>query len=201
VLTFGGVDPKTGERYVSYESLKGGFGARPVKDGINAVASTVSNMMNTPVEILEMSFPLRVEEYSLIPDSGGAGTWRGGLGARRVWRVLGHPAHAAVCCERSLTPPFGLAGGFAGGPMRLWLELPDGAKRRLNSKGAFIVPAGGRVVMEAPGSGGYGPPSARDAARLREDLADGYVTEEAAQRNYAAAVFAGVIHRNSSIPA
>jgi N-methylhydantoinase B len=187
VVTFGGLDPRNGERYVSYESLKGGFGARPIKDGINAVASTVSNMMNTPIEILEMSFPLRVEEYSLIPDSGGAGTWRGGLGARRVWRVLGHEARAAVCCERSLTPPFGLAGGRPGGPMRLWLELPDGTRQRLNSKGAFSVPAGGRIVMEAPGSGGYGPPSARDPALLRADLADGYVSEEAARRDYGVA--------------
>jgi len=184
VATFGGVDPRSGERYVSYESLKGGFGARPVKDGINAVASTVSNMMNTPIEILEMSFPLRVEEYALIPDTGGAGTWRGGLGTRRIWRVLGHEAHTAVCCERSLTPPFGLAGGCSGGPMRLWLEMPDGGKRPLNSKGAFTVPANGRVVMEAPGSGGYGLPAGRDPALLREDLADGYVTEEAARRDY-----------------
>ena len=184
VATFGGVDPRNAERYVSYESLKGGFGARPVKDGINAVASTVSNMMNTPIEILEMSFPLRVEEYALIPDSGGAGTRRGGLGARRIWRVLGHKAHAAVCCERRLTPPFGLAGGYSGGPMRLWLEMPDGGKRPLNSKGAFVVPANGRVVMEAPGSGGYGLPAGRDPASLREDLADGYVTEEAARRDY-----------------
>src|SRR6516164_1332667 len=184
VATFSGVDPRNGDRYVSYESLKGGFGARPVKDGINAVASTVSNMMNTPIEMLEMSFPLRVEEYALIPDSGGAGTWRGGLGARRIWRVLGHKAHAAVCCERRLTPPFGLAGGRSGGPMRLWLEMPDGGKRPLNSKGAFVVPANGRVVMEAPGSGGYGLPAGRDPASLREDLADGYVTEEAARRDY-----------------
>ena len=184
VATFGGVDPRNGDRYVSYESLKGGFGARPVKDGINAVASTISNMMNTPIEILEISFPLRVEEYSLIPDSGGAGTWRGGLGVRRVWRVLGHEAHAAVCCERSLTPPFGLASGLPGDPMRLWLELSDGSKRHLNSKVAFIVPPDGRVVMEAPGSGGYGPPSARDPALLGEDLADGYVTEVAVQRGY-----------------
>jgi N-methylhydantoinase B len=184
VATFGGLDPRTGERYVSYESLKGGFGARPVKDGINAVASTVSNMMNTPIEMLEMSFPLRVEEYALIPDSGGAGRWRGGLGARRVWRVLGHEAHAAVCCERSLRPPFGLAGGRPGAPMRLWLELPDCTRQSLNSKGAFRVPTRGRLVMEAPGSGGYGPPAARDPALLREDLADGYVTEEAARRDY-----------------
>ena len=95
--------------------MKGGFGARPTKDGINAVASTVSNMMNTPIEIIEMSFPLRVEEYALVPDSGGAGKWRGGLGVRRVWRVLERDAHAAVCCERTVTPPFGLAGGQAGG--------------------------------------------------------------------------------------
>src|SRR5690349_5617195 len=180
VITFGGLDPRSGERYVSYESLKGGFGARPTKDGINAVASTISNMMNTPVEILEMSFPLRVEEYALIPDSGGAGLWRGGLGARRVWRVLGHEAHAAVCCERSLTPPFGLAGGRPGGPMRLWLELPDGNRRPLNSKGAFRVPPEARVVMESPGSGGYGRPALRDPTRLREDLADGYVTQAGA---------------------
>jgi N-methylhydantoinase B len=184
VVTFGGVDPRSGERYVSYESLKGGFGARPIKDGINAVAGTVSNMMNTPIEMLEISFPLRVEEYALIPDSGGAGAWRGGLGARRVWRVLGHEAHAAVCCERTLTPPFGLAGGRPGGAMRLWLELPDGTRRPLNSKGALTIPAGGRLVMEAPGSGGYGPPAARDPELLREDLADGYVTAEAARRDY-----------------
>ena len=176
VITFGGLDPRSGERYVSYESLKGGFGARPVKDGINGVASTISNMMNTPIEILEMSFPLRVEEYALIPDSGGAGKWRGGLGARRAWRVLDHEAHAAICCERSLTPPFGLAGGEAGAPMRVWLETPHGARRALNSKGAFRVPAGGRVVMEAPGSGGYGPPAARAPELLRDDLADGYVS-------------------------
>ena len=185
VMTFGGRDPRTGEDYVSYESLKGGFGARPVKDGINAVASTVSNMMNTPVEILETSFPLRVEEYALLPDSGGAGAWRGGLGARRVWRVLGHEAHAAVCCERTLAPPFGLSGGASGAPMRLWLELPDGTRQRLNSKGAFRVPPEGRVVMEAPGSGGYGPPQAREPARLAEDLADGYVSAAGARRDYA----------------
>jgi N-methylhydantoinase B len=186
VITFGGLDPRSGERYVSYESLKGGFGARPTKDGINAVASTVSNMMNTPIEILEMSFPLRVEEYALVPDSGGAGTWRGGLGARRVWRVLDHEAHAAVCCERSLTPPFGLGGGKAGGGMRLWLELPDGSVKRLNSKGAFRVPPGGRIVMEAPGSGGFGPPGSRDPARLHDDLADGYISDEAAAHEYGA---------------
>src|SRR3984885_532985 len=182
VVTFGGTDYRTNERYVSYESVKGGFGARPVKDGINAVASTVSNMMNTPIEIIEMSFPLRVEEYALVPDSGGAGKWRGGLGVRRTWRVLERDAHAAVCCERSVTPPFGLAGGLPGGPAKLTLRLSDGMARKLNSKGAFTAPAGSLLEVEAPGSGGYGPPCERDRALLAEDLADGYVSPAGAAR-------------------
>jgi N-methylhydantoinase B len=184
VVTFGGTDYRTGERYVSYESVKGGFGARPTKDGINAVASTISNMMNTPIEILELSFPLRVEAYALIPDSGGAGTWRGGLGVRRVWRVLERDARAAVCCERTVTPPFGLAGGLPGKPAKLTLCLPDGTQQRLPSKGAFSAPAGAVIEMEAPGSGGYGPPPGRDRELLAQDLLDGYVTIEAARRDY-----------------
>jgi N-methylhydantoinase B len=130
-----------------------------------------------------MSFPLRVEEYALVPDSGGAGTWRGGLGVRRSWRVLGNDAHAAVCCERTVTPPFGLDGGMAGAPARVTLHAPDGTARVLIGKGGFIAPAGSLVVMQAPGSGGYGPPAGRDPARLSADLVDGYVTDAAARRD------------------
>ena len=181
VVTFGGVDYRTGERYVSYKSVKGGFGARPVKDGINAVASTISNMMNTPIEILEMSFPLRVEEYSLVPDSGGAGTWRGGLGVRRVWRVL----ELGRAC-RGLLRTDGDAAVRAGwgprrAPAKLTLRLPDGSARTLTSKGGFTAPVGSLVEVEAPGSGGYGPPGKRDRASLAEDLRDGYVTVEGAR--------------------
>jgi len=186
VITFGGTDYRTGERFVSYESVKGGFGARPGKDGINAVASTVSNMSNTPIEILEMSFPLRVEEYALVPDSGGAGRFRGGLGVRRVWRVLRNDAHAAVCCERTVTPPFGLAGGRAGGAARLTLIPPRGNARQLLSKGGFVAPEDALVVVEAPGSGGYGPPAGRDPDALAEDLRDGYVSAAGARRDYGA---------------
>jgi N-methylhydantoinase B len=184
VITFGGVDSRSGERFVSYESVKGGFGARPNKDGINAVASTVSNMSNTPIEILEMSFPLRVEEYALVPDSGGAGRYRGGLGVRRAWRVLGNAAHAAVCCERTLTPPFGLDSGLPGGPARLMLIPPRGNARRLTSKGGFSAPMDSLVVVEAPGSGGYGLPAERDPAVLADDVRDGYVSLAGARRDY-----------------
>ena len=184
VITFGGSDYRSGDRFVSYESVKGGFGARPVKDGINAVASTVSNMSNTPIEIIEMSFPLRVEEYALVPDSGGAGRYRGGLGVRRTWRVLERQAMASVCCERTVTPPFGLDGGLPGAPAVATLTPPSGNTRTLTSKGGFLAPAGSLVVLEAPGSGGYGDPRDRDPAALSEDLLDGYVTPAAARRDY-----------------
>ena len=91
ILTLGGVDDRTGGRYVSYETIKGGFGARPTKDGITGVASGISNTMNTPIEILEMSFPVRVERYAIVPDTGGPGRFRGGCGVERVWRILGLP--------------------------------------------------------------------------------------------------------------
>lgn len=184
IVTFGGVDYRTGERFVSYESTKGGFGARPVKDGINAVSAVISNMLNTPIEVLEMSAPVRVEEYSLVPDSGGAGTWRGGLGVRRSWRILERDLQGATCFERLVTPPFGLAGGKEGGRARLWMDLPDGTRREVAGKGAFAAPAGALVTVEAPGAGGFGPPSGRDREALRSDVRDGYVTPESAARDY-----------------
>jgi N-methylhydantoinase B len=184
VVIFGGRDPRTGSAYVSYEVTKGGVGARPVKDGINAIAGPLANQMNTPIEILEMSFPLRVEEYALVPDSGGAGRWRGGLAARRSWRVLGHDASCTTCCERTVTAPPGLAGGLAGAPARIRVEMPDGETRPVTAKGSFVAPAGSLVILDVPGSGGFGPASERDAALLRRDLIDGYVSETSAATDY-----------------
>lgn len=183
-VIFGGSDYRTNEPYVSFELTKGGFGARPIKDGISAVSCSVGNMMNTPIEMLEMSFPLLIDEYVLLPDSGGAGKWRGGLGARRIWRVLEREAQTAVCCERTVTPPFGLSGGLPGSAGTVCLELLDGTTVPVLSKGAFTAPAGSRVILNTPGSGGYGPPAERDHALIREDLIDGYVTSEAAARDY-----------------
>ena len=178
ILTVGGVDYRNGARYVSYETIKGGFGARPTKDGVNGMSSGISNTMNTPIEILEMSFPVRVERYAILPDSGGVGKYRGGCGVERVWRILGLPAQISVCMERGVTPPFGLAGGGPGGGSRVSLIYPDGRERRLNTKGTLTAPADARVVMHAPGSGGYGVANERDSARAREDRVNGYVTDE-----------------------
>jgi N-methylhydantoinase B len=185
ILTLGGVDPRTGRHYVSYETVKGGFGARPSKDGINCIASGISNTMNTPVEVMEMSFPVRIERYEINPDSGGAGRYRGGCGAVRVWRLLeGADATGALCMERMTSPPFGLLGGKAGAAAAVTLTTADGATRPLPGKGAFSAPAGSVIEMITPGSGGFGPPSARDPMAIGRDLLDGYVSAASAQRDY-----------------
>jgi N-methylhydantoinase B len=185
ILTLGGVDPRSGRHYVSYETVKGGFGARPNKDGINCIASGISNTMNTPVEVMEMSFPVRIEHYAINPDSGGAGRYRGGCGAVRVWRLLeGADATGALCMERMTSPPFGLLGGKAGAAAAVTLATADGATRPLPGKGAFSAPAGSVIEMITPGSGGFGPPSARDPMAIGRDLLDGYVSAASAQRDY-----------------
>ena len=188
ILTLGGVDPRTGRPYVSYETVKGGYGARPNKDGINCIASGISNTMNTPVEIMEMSFPVRIERYEVNPDSGGAGRYRGGCGAIRVWRLLdGADATCALCMERMVSPPFGLLGGKAGAAAVVKLTTPDGATRHLPGKGAFSAPAGAVIEMITPGSGGFGAVAARDPAAIGRDLLDGYVSAAAAKRDYGVA--------------
>ena len=185
ILTLGGVDPRNARQYVSYETIKGGFGARPNKDGINCIASGISNTMNTPVEVLEMAFPVRVERYEVNPDSGGAGRHRGGCGARRVWQMLeGADATGALCMERMTSPPFGLRGGSAGAAAVVTLTTPDGITRSLPGKGAFAAPAGSIIDMLTPGSGGFGPASERDKTVIGRDLLDGYVSASAATRDY-----------------
>lgn len=176
VVTFGGQDPRNGGRYVSYETIKGGTGARPGKDGINTVAAGISNTMNTPIEVLEMSFPLRVDYYEITANSGGEGRWRGGCGARRAWTVLGHNSRATVCFERTRSAPFGICGGEAGAPATIKVRLPDGRERALVSKGAFNAPAGSQVIIEAPGGGGYGDSGTRAESARAMDRANGYVT-------------------------
>lgn len=184
ILIIGGIDHRTDAPYVSYEAVKGGMGARPTKDGINGVTSTIGNMMNTPIEMLEMSVPVRVEEYALIPDSGGAGTWRGGLGVRRSWRILKREAQVTVCCERRLVPPFGLAGGRSGSGARISLDSSNGTSTSLGSKCSFLAPADSLVVLEVPGSGGFGPPEKRDRKRVLDDVIDGYVSVQSANCDY-----------------
>ena len=185
IMTFGGLDPRTDRRYVSYETIKGGYGARPNKDGINVIASMISNTMNTPIEVLEMAFPVRIERYEIEPDTGGAGKYRGGNATRREWRMIdGANAVGSLCMERMTSAPFGLQGGHAGAAATVILSTPDGKSRSLPSKGAFDAPGGSTIAMVTPGAGGFGTPDGRDPDAIGNDLLDGYITPEAAQEVY-----------------
>lgn len=184
VVTFGGDNPFTGKPYVSYEVVKGGMGARNGKDGINAICAGIANTMNTPVEIVEMSFPLRLNCYEIVADSGGPGQFRGGLGVRRSWQVLDAPCRATVCFERTVAPPFGVCGGSDAPPARVALIDPEGRKTTLNSKQSVMAQPGWSIDVVAPGGGGYGPVVARAPAAIRRDLDEGYVSPEAVKTFY-----------------
>jgi N-methylhydantoinase B len=106
--------------------------------------------------------------------------------------VLGATAHASVCCERTKSPPFGLAGGAPGAPARVALRV-NGSERELPAKGAFTAPAGSQIDFLAPGAGGYGPPRDRDRERLRDDVINEYVSREAAERDYGIADAAAIV--------
>ncbi len=182
-LTFGGIDPTDDGEYTFYETQPGGFGGRPDKDGIDGVQIHMTNTLNTPAEVLETAYPLRVRRYALRPDSGGAGEFRGGLGVRRDIEVLGHRATCSVLAERRRIRPYGLAGGEDGAPGADYLL--DGDERiRIDPKSTHAVGDGTVVSIHTPGGGGFGDPLARDPAAIERDLAAGKVTPETARDSY-----------------
>ena len=174
---FSGTDPRTGLDYVYLETLGGGHGARATKDGKDGVQVSLTNTSNLPVEAIEMEYPLMVEEYGLIPDSGGAGKWRGGMGLRRVVSPVGHDCDFNGAGERFVNQPWGIFGGKPGGTGRFAIQRPDGSEQPLETKpsGARIGPAD-RVIVETPGAGGYGDPAQRAAADIARDREAGKIS-------------------------
>jgi N-methylhydantoinase B len=177
-----GVD--TGERYATLvETFGGGQGGLPGQDGMDAIHSHMSNTRNTPVEILERTYPITIEEYALVDDSPGAGEWRGGAGIRRRY-LLHEPATLTLSSDRSRNAPWGLAGGAPSRAASNYRIRPDGRRVELPSKVSLRTAKGERVVIETPGGGGYGDPALREPARIQRDLADGVLSDA-----HAASVF------------
>ncbi|HVB99750.1 MAG TPA: hydantoinase B/oxoprolinase family protein [Candidatus Dormibacteraeota bacterium] len=154
-LTFGGVDPRRpGTVFAYYETVAGGMGARPGLDGLSGVHTHMTNSLNTPLEVLEHDFPVRVRRYSLRRGSAGAGRWRGGEGIIREIEFLA-PAQLGLLSERRQFPPYGLAGGKSGAVGRNELNL-DGKWKTVAAKCSLRVPAGTRLRVLTPGNGGWG---------------------------------------------
>jgi N-methylhydantoinase B len=183
MAVFAGIHPETGENYVYLETLGGGMGGRNDRDGKDGVQVGITNTSNLPVEAIEMEYPLLVESYGLIPDSGGAGTYRGGMGLQRVVRPVGHDCIFNGVGERFRNQPWGVFGGQPGASGSFHVISDDGASRELAYKPAdLVLKSTERVVVNTPGAGGYGPPDGRDSSLVESDagsgkFSDSYMTE------------------------
>jgi N-methylhydantoinase B len=166
-----------GRRQVYFDAELGGWGAHPQQDGPNGLAAGFHNGQNTPVEMIEALFPLRFIRYGLIPDSGGAGRMRGGLGIVREWEFLAESGLLNTSFDAFDSAPYGLAGGAAGRGGALSVTR-DGVTTPLAAKTiGYALRPGDIIRMETPGGGGHGDPAERDAAARAQDRADGYVTD------------------------
>jgi N-methylhydantoinase B len=156
LIGVGGTDPRNGRSYTYIETIAGGQGGRPRGDGMDGVQCNMTNTMNTPVEALEISYPLRVERYEIREGSGGAGHHRGGHGVVRALTAVDHEARVSLQSDRRRFAPYGLAGGREGTPGRNWVRDAQGNQRGLPGKISFALHAGETVGVETPGGGGWG---------------------------------------------
>src|SRR5262245_22030584 len=152
-------------------------------DGASALATHLSNLHITPIEILESEFPCRITAFELVPDSGGAGEFRGGLSFRRTYELL-QDAVVVRRYDRARFPPSGVGGGKPGSRSRFVIRAGTAQEQETPASGRYELKAGERFFLQSAGGGGYGDPRKRDPAALARDLAEGYVSGEAAARDY-----------------
>ena len=183
-VSFGGVDPRTGRSFVFYESYCGGMGGSQTVDGADAVSTGTANQMNIPVESIEMDYPIRMVRSELVPDSGGSGKFRGGLGILREYEMLAESATVNVRGDRALFAPRGLYGGGNGSFATLFLEREGGRMEKIPSKYGSHIKRGQHLKIMTPGGGGFGDPGQRDRAALRRDFLDGKVSAEKIKQDY-----------------
>ncbi len=182
---FSGIDPRTDRGYVYLETLGGGFGGRAAKDGKDGVQVHITNTSNLPVEAIETEYPLLVDSYSLIEDSGGPGRHRGGMGLRRALRPVGHECTFSGAGERFAHRPWGVFGGGAGAPGRFLHVATDGKETPLAIKPAGVcVHDGEKIIVESPGAGGYGPASERAPEAIVADRLSGKFSDAYLARSY-----------------
>ncbi|MFH6781006.1 MULTISPECIES: hydantoinase B/oxoprolinase family protein [Methylobacterium] len=174
-----------GSRWVMFSFFGGGLGGNPETDGLSHANNPISTATIPPVEILEAAYPVVFTQWALRPDSAGAGAHRGGLGAVYEIETL-TDADVFLLGERGKVAPFGVKGGHSAALNRFAWQAPEGwASPPMVSKVTDVrIRAGERVRLETPGGGGFGHPAERDREALQRDLRLGYVSREAAARDY-----------------
>jgi N-methylhydantoinase B len=182
-VSFGGVDPRTGRNFVFYESYCGGMGATRHGDGADGVSTGTSNAMNIPVEAIEIDYPIRIRRYELAPDTGGSGTFRGGLGIIREYEMLAESASINVRGDRAKFPPGGVHGGLDGSRSRYTLT-EGGKETEIPSKYSAQIRRGDRLRVTTPGGGGYGEPASRNTSVLEADLESGKISAAKTMADY-----------------
>ncbi|MFW6104586.1 MAG: hydantoinase B/oxoprolinase family protein [Candidatus Bipolaricaulota bacterium] len=181
-LTFGSGQGSS-KGYTFYETIGGGLGGRPNQDGVDGIHCHMTNTRNTPAEVIEQNYPLRVERYALRQDSGGAGEYRGGLGLIREIRVLENGTEFSLLSDRRCHRPRGLNGGKSGAPGKDRLFI-DGEKQSIPGKITMELDEGDLISIKTPGGGGYGSPRNRSLDNIEEDLEEEKISEEKARKNY-----------------
>ena len=180
---------ENGEEFAYIFFSAGGMGAAQDRDGLSATAFP-SGIMGVPVEAIETAAPLLMHRRELRPDSGGAGRFRGGLGQVMELEIItGASANHSCMYDRTGNPALGLLGGSPGATGDL--RLSDGG--RPHPKSHYVLQPGQRVILELPGGGGYGPPAARDPERVLADARQGYISVDAAERDYAVVINAATM--------
>jgi N-methylhydantoinase B len=181
-VRIGGYDDD-GHRYQFNDLVCGAWGARPDQDGIDGAAGMAANVANRSIEALEREDPVLVQEYGFVDDSGGAGTYRGGLAIRRAVELRAPEGTLNLRTHRNATPPYGLRGGLPGHTSSTFL-IRDGKRLALPAKVTRALQRGDVIEHTTASGGGVGPPVGRDPARLRDDIRDGKISEASAATVY-----------------
>jgi N-methylhydantoinase B len=183
-IIIGGRSTLAGKSYVQYEILGGGGGARALKDGTSGTSVNQSNAKIAPIEIIESEFPTRVLRFELIPDSGGAGEFRGGLGIRREYENLAD-ARFSIRSTKHIIAPRGAANGGDGRTGDIIMNPETDKQKRLPTRYAdYPLAAKDRFRLDTPGGGGLGTAMKRGPQRVLRDVIEGYVTPQAAEQTY-----------------
>lgn len=169
--------------FIIVDMICGAWGARPNGDGIEGITNASQNLSNTPVEVIELNHPVRIESYEFIPDSCGSGRWRGGLGIRRSYRVLADKAFLQLRSDRKKFLPYGLAGGSPAAGSKNYI-LSDQGLNEIDSKVTRWVKKDDLIIHEQPGGGGFGPPLSRSRALVERDLWEEKISPDFAKEHY-----------------
>ena len=184
-IILAGPDPVRNRYFVDYENFAGGQGARCDGDGTDVIQLHMTNTSNLPIEVMEIEFPIRVERYEIIPDSGGAGRYRGGCGVCRDLRVLGADTVLSVRSARQKFPAAGKNGGLPGRAGAYVLNPGTASEKQLHSTFSEMpLEKGDLLRIMTPGGGGLGKPADRTRAEIEADVREGKVTAEAARELY-----------------